>query len=116
MDCEHESFFMDHRCPVCGKNFIPAPFHLYVHNKVKLCSWTCMLKAERAAEELEEKRYATKPVLVFDIDGNYIGRYTSSKQAAKHQNVSDISVRKCCRGECKTVKGLIFKYATGEGD
>lgn len=39
------------KCPVCGKEFIPAPFHVYkVYTKgqYKLaCSWNCVRKWEK---------------------------------------------------------------------
>lgn len=42
----------DKTCPICGKNFIPAPFHSYsciglCGNHVLVCTYGCMLKAER---------------------------------------------------------------------
>lgn len=44
-------------CPECGKKFVPAPMHVY-HNELDdiVCSYTCMLKAERRAQaKIEEK-------------------------------------------------------------
>lgn len=36
----------DAKCPVCGKNFVPAPFHVYKNKKGKLvCSYHCQLNA-----------------------------------------------------------------------
>lgn len=39
-------------CPVCGKIFIPAPFHVYkvkAHGMVKkCCSYGCQVKHEKA--------------------------------------------------------------------
>lgn len=37
----------DHTCPICGKNFIPAPMHLYREQKNDgklFCSYTCWMK------------------------------------------------------------------------
>lgn len=46
-------------CPICGKNFCPAPYHKYkvavakngMRNKVLVCTYTCFAKAEREYEE-----------------------------------------------------------------
>lgn len=41
-------------CPVCGKEFIPAPYHIYKarvnKNKVLCCSYSCMCKDEAEYE------------------------------------------------------------------
>lgn len=41
-------------CPVCGKSYAPAPFHVYHepgYKSKRVCSYTCMLTAERRHEE-----------------------------------------------------------------
>ena len=42
------------KCPVCGKTFVPAPYHVYKEagraKTRKVCSYSCMLKAERKFE------------------------------------------------------------------
>lgn len=44
------------RCPVCGKIYIKAPYHIYKSKGRFVCSWTCMLKSEGKAEK-EELEY-----------------------------------------------------------
>ena len=41
-------------CPVCKKSFIPAPKHIYRDKRTnhKVCSWSCVLKSERAMEDV----------------------------------------------------------------
>lgn len=38
------------KCPVCGRSFIKAPYHVYktvINGKVKyLCGWNCLRKLE----------------------------------------------------------------------
>lgn len=43
-------------CPVCGKKFIPAAYHVYRVNKRLVCTWGCQRKAEKEAEAKEKKR------------------------------------------------------------
>lgn len=37
-------------CPICKRNFVPAPFHYYKVKEKKVCSWSCMLEGERRSE------------------------------------------------------------------
>ncbi len=44
-----------HTCPICGKQFIPAPLHRYKaedkrHRVYKLCSYSCSRKAEKSSK------------------------------------------------------------------
>lgn len=34
-----------HRCPVCGEQFIPAPYHAYQVKGKPLCSYRCYVQA-----------------------------------------------------------------------
>jgi hypothetical protein len=51
----------EYTCPVCGKIFVPAPYHRYCfwYQGVKIicCRWNCYVKAQRAKEEAEQKNY-----------------------------------------------------------
>lgn len=48
---------IERTCPICKKNFIPAPYHVYKEAKKVsarlVCSYHCMLKAEKAREKNE---------------------------------------------------------------
>lgn len=40
-------------CPVCGKEFVPAPMHVYkmpTKEGRRVCTYSCALKAEREYE------------------------------------------------------------------
>lgn len=36
-------YIIDRKCDKCGKNFIPAPYHVYVDGAKAYCSWTCYI-------------------------------------------------------------------------
>ena len=36
-----KKYFRTAMCKKCGKEFIPAPYHIYKHNSKFFCSWTC---------------------------------------------------------------------------
>lgn len=51
-----------HKCPVCGKKFIPAPFHAYKTSpcgKTLLCTYSCKLEYDRRrdAKRKNKKQY-----------------------------------------------------------
>lgn len=56
------------KCPICGKSFVPAPYHIYkasIKGRVKnLCGWNCLRKLERERETnkkpKEEKQNADR--------------------------------------------------------
>lgn len=44
-------------CPVCGKTYIRAPYHMYRDVLRRyVCSWSCTLESERRAEEAARKK------------------------------------------------------------
>ena len=38
-------------CPVCGKTYIPAPFHIYKVAGRKVCSYSCSLQNVKNKQE-----------------------------------------------------------------
>ena len=38
------------RCPICGKEYIPAVFHSYKVGNKRVCSWHCVIEGERRIE------------------------------------------------------------------
>ena len=57
-----------------------------------------------------------KPILVFNINGDYIGEFVSSYQAAKVLNCDQGHIRRCCQNKegRKQHKDYIFKYKQEE--
>lgn len=53
----------------------------------------------------------THPILQFDLQGNFIKEWATSKQAAIGINKpnGDSNIRSCCRGKIKTAYGFIWK-------
>lgn len=42
-------------CPKCGKEFVPAPFHVYKDGSKYYCKWTCFNhRNDKAPEEVKE--------------------------------------------------------------
>lgn len=56
------SHIFETECPICGKRFVPAPFHRYkllIGTKEKLvCTYSCMSRGLREKEEAHRERIA----------------------------------------------------------
>ena len=55
------TYIAENRCPICKKNFVPAPNHQWIisinHNpRKKVCSYNCMRKWEKPRLEAEKKK------------------------------------------------------------
>lgn len=107
---------MDTGCPVCGKNFIPAPFHAYKVYGKRVCSWHCQLKGERDGFQAKKGAPPFKAVLVFDLSGDFIREYYSPKAASRDLAIGVESIRKCCRGQTSHAGGFVFRYKTKKED
>lgn len=59
------------KCPVCGKSFIPAPYHIYKSKNRMVCSYHCQL----ASEEKREKK---------ELDYGAIGDDRTSRQSKRY--------------------------------
>ena len=51
-----------------------------------------------------------KPILQFDLNGNFIKEYESITLASKELNNSLNNISQCCLGRSRTSKGYIFKF------
>ena len=55
-------------------------------------------------------KYNNTAVLQFTLDGEFVERYSNSKEAEIKNNISRSKVGECCRGKRKTAGGYIWKY------
>lgn len=51
-----------------------------------------------------------KPVLQYDLEGNFIKEWESGAAAAKFYNVDRTSLYRCCQGKFKKSAGFVWKY------
>lgn len=70
------------------------------------------IKDTTSMKKLKHGNNQGEPVLVFNLNNEYIGEFASSYQAAKILNCDQAHIRKCCQHkEGRTQhKGYIFKY------
>lgn len=91
-------------CPKCGKNFIPAPMHVYKEYGRVYCSWTCY--NHRNDEKLLRK---AKSVAQYTKQGEYIKTFPNANIAAVQTNYIARYIREACRLH-KPYKGYIWRY------
>jgi len=56
------------------------------------------------------KKRKTKSVLQFDLDGNFIKKFNSVKEAADELEINESGINSCCTSKFKTSHGYIWKY------
>ena len=54
--------------------------------------------------------YSKMPVLQYTLEGELIGKYSSSAEAETTNNISRSKVGECCRGKRKSAGGYKWKY------
>ena len=57
-----------------------------------------------------------KPVKQYDVEGNFIKRYNSAKEAAEMNNLRANNIARCCRGVVKISENYIWTFANNEDE
>ena len=62
-------------------------------------------------QRVSENNKLRKPVIKYDMENNFIEKYSSVCEATRKNNVSSApSISECCRGKIKQVKGFIYRF------
>lgn len=71
------------------------------------------LKGRKRPEHVVEamKKAYSKPVIQYDMTGNEVARYPSTKEAGRQTGFSQANIWACCAGKYKQAYGFIWKYA-----
>ena len=77
-------------------------------DNLEWCSFYYNLLYGTRLERIAKKN--NKPILQFDLNGNFIKEYESITQASKELNIKLDYISSCCLGRRKTSKGYIFKF------
>ena len=65
----------------------------------------------KMSEAHKRKIYANiKPILQFSKDGEFIAGYPSIMEASRQTGCNNSHIGSCCKGECKSAGGFIWKY------
>lgn len=93
------------KCPKCGKNFIPAPMHVYRTETRIFCSWTCYLHRN----DKKNRGYHYKIVEQLTLDGELVREIKGTAEAAAIIDGSQNGIQQACR-EQKIYKGYLWRY------
>ena len=70
-----------------------------------------MSKARSEEINLKLSLKLSKPILQYDLEGNFIQEWPSIKEAASSLNLRfSTEISRCCRGEKRQVKGYIVRF------
>lgn len=101
------------KCPVCGKKFIPAPYHAYLdkraHSNIPVCSYKCMRETEvkkKSSQRASRREYAQRRVKCIETGEVF----KSAKDAALWIKAEATTIRAVCRGDRETVRGYHWAY------
>jgi len=68
-------------------------------------------KKKQRESKLGSKNGMSRKIIVYSLDNNVIGEYSTMRDSAKSLGLSHISgIYQCCSGKIKSHKGYIFKY------
>lgn len=101
------------RCKKCGKEFIPAPYHVYKDSHGYWCSWTCFNHRNDTVKQRGNKKYKGKRVLQYAKNGEFVARYSSMAEAARMLNADPHTIKKAC-AHSTTVLGFVWKWEEDE--
>lgn len=97
-------------CPVCGKEFYPAPMHVYKAGDKLACSYSCAVMYRRLAEEKPNRR--SKTVAQYSMDGTLLATYLSVSKAQKSTGINSSCIADAARGVTASAGGFIWRYVS----
>lgn len=97
-------------CPTCKKEFVPAPMHAYIHNGKRYCTYTCLLHRLDRKKKTTKLKYITKPILLYNKDGELIKEYPSIKEATEALRLGRKTISNLLKENRPMRNGEYFKY------
>lgn len=99
-------------CAVCGKEFEPAPLHVYkIEEDTLVCTYGCMMEHEREIERRKAQRKKQKrKILQYTADGEFLREWNSIKEAAEEHFTDRDNIANCLCGKYKTSCGFVWRY------
>ena len=78
----------------------------YALDNMQILSWS----ENRKKADWEKSFLYTTPVVMYDMNGNVIRAFESTKEACSMTELSQSAITMCCQGKSHSVKGYVFKY------
>lgn len=106
-----------------AKAFIPNPNNYPVvnhinedklDNRIENLEWCSVSYNNCYGTRLQRvKEKVGKPVIQYDLEGNFINKYPSLMDTSRTLKISASNISLCCKGKYKQAGGFIFKYEKG---
>lgn len=103
--------------------FVPNPnkYNIVNHrdedktnNRYDNLEWcTALYNMTYSKVQEKQRKKVSIPVKQYDLEGNFIKEYVSSKEAGDAMNVMPYCISYCCMGKIGSVKGFLWAYADG---
>ena len=107
-----------------AETFIPNPSNYPQvnhkdENKLNNCvdnlEWcTCHYNINYGARNNKAKMSKSKPILQYDLNGNFIKEWFGIKNASENLLIDKSNIGECCRNKRKTAGGYIWKFKERE--
>jgi hypothetical protein len=80
-------------------------------NKIRM-SLTGKKRPQHVIDKMRKSLHNTggKPIIQYDINGNFIAEHNTIKEAARQYGLCYRSIRRVLKGQLRKTKGYIFKY------
>lgn len=73
-----------------------------------ISSWKDKIYTEDRNKKISKN--VSKPILQYDLEGNFIKEWSSSTQVKKELGFSNTNIGSCCQGKLKKAYGFIWKF------
>lgn len=91
--------------------FIPNPQNLpQINHKDEDKTNNAVNNLEWCDSKYNNNYSLSKPVLQFDLQGNFVREWPSMMKVEEEIGISNSSISMCCSGKVKTAGGFIWKY------
>lgn len=97
-------------CSVCGKEFYPAPMHVYKAGNKLACSYSCAVMYRHFAERKPNRR--SKTVAQYSMDGTLLATYPSVSNAQKSTGIDSGGIAEAARGVTASAGGFVWRYVS----
>lgn len=77
-------------------------------NRVENLEWCT--QSENQLHAVRNGLQRTKPILQYDLQGNFIKEWESSSEAGRYVKRAPTNITACCNNRMKTARGYIWKY------
>lgn len=91
-------------------------FKTYSFDNIRIMTWKENKLLGHKAYVEGNTIFGYRSVSQYDLDGNFIKDFISSREAQREHNISYQNILKCCNSERKTAGGFTWKYAEKGGN